>query len=220
MSDRRSYGDPCGIARALDLIGERWAVLVVRELVLGPKRFTDLRKALPGLSPDVLTERLRDMEQAGVVVRRTLRPPTRSRVYELTEWGRELEPVVLALGRWGSRAPFPSGAGPLGIDAFVLALKTLFDPPAAGGFKASYELRLGEYRFLARVSGRRLEIKRGDGERPDAVIEADTGSLSAVLWHRRRLGEAVRAGDIEIRGSRTAVERFLKLFPAPKPAAA
>jgi len=220
MSDRRTYGDPCGIARALDVVGERWAVLVVRELVLGPKRFTDLRKALPGSSPDVLTERLRDLEQAGVVVRRTLPPPAGSRVYELTEWGRELEPVVVALGRWGSRAPFPSGAGPLGIDAFVLALKTLFDPTAAGGFKAGCELRLGEHRFLARVSGRRLEIKRGGGEHPDAVIETDTSSLSAVLWHRRHLGEALRAGDIEIEGSRTAVERFLQLFPAPKPAAA
>jgi len=218
MSDRRSYGDPCGIARSLDLLGERWAVLVVRELVLGPKRFTDLRKALPGLSADVLTERLRDMEQAGVVARRTLAPPAGSRVYELTDWGRELEPVLLALGRWGSRAPFPSGAGPLGIDAFVLALKTLFDPTAAGGLKASYELRIGEYRFLARVNGRRLTIKRAGAEHPDAAIEADTGGLSAVLWHGRRLGEAVRVGDIKIEGSRPAVERFLQLFPAPKPA--
>src|SRR5258706_120419 len=103
MTDRRSYGDPCGIARALDLVGERWALLVVRELVLGPKRFTDLRDGLPGLSPDVLTERLRDLEQAGIVRRRTLAPPAGSRVYELTGWGRELEPVLVALGRWGSR---------------------------------------------------------------------------------------------------------------------
>src|SRR5260370_4475458 len=114
MSDRRTSEDPCGIARALDVAGERWAVLVVRELVLGPKRFTDLRKALPGSSPDVLTERLRDLEQAGVVVRRTLPPPAGSRVYELTEWGRHLEPDVGAARASGRPAPVPSGAGPTG----------------------------------------------------------------------------------------------------------
>jgi hypothetical protein len=189
----------------------------VRELVLGPKRFSDLRSSLPGVSPDVLTERLRDLEMAGVVVRQTLPPPAASRVYELSEWGRELEPVVLALGRWGSRAPFPAGASQLGVDAFVLALKTLFDPSLARGLKASYGLRLGEDRFHARVGGKGLEITRSAAGAHDAVIEGNTASLSAVLWHGRRLGEALNSGDVRIEGSRTAVERFLSLFPAPKP---
>src|SRR5919205_66330 len=100
MGNRRSYGDRCGIARALDLVGERWALLVVRELLLGPKRFTDLRAGLPHVSPDVLAQRLRELEQAGVLRRGTLPPPAASRIYELTGRGRELEPVVLALGRW------------------------------------------------------------------------------------------------------------------------
>src|SRR5437667_12529968 len=98
MATRRSYGDPCGIARALDLVGERWAVLVVRELLLGPKRFTDLRRGLPNLSPDVLAQRIRELELASIVRRRKLPPPAASQVYELTEWGRELEPALLALG--------------------------------------------------------------------------------------------------------------------------
>jgi DNA-binding HxlR family transcriptional regulator len=204
----------------MDLLGERWGVLVVRELVLGPKRFTDLRNALHGLSPDVLTERLRDLEQAGVVVRRTLPPPAGSRVYELSEWGLELEPVVIALGRWGSRAPFPPGAGQLGIDAFVLALKTLFDPATADGLKARYQILLGEQRFHARINARRFEITRAGVEHPEAVIEGDIPSLSAVLWHGRRLSEAVLAGDIRIEGSRPAAERFLRLFPPPTPASA
>jgi hypothetical protein len=127
---------------------------------------------------------------------------------------------VLALGRWGSRAPFPAGAAKLGVDAFVLALKTLFDPSSAGGLKGTYELRLGEDRFHARVSGKRLDITRDSVEHPDAVIEADTSEFSAVLWHGRRLGEAVRKGDIRIQGSRPAVEGFFRLFPAPKPACA
>jgi DNA-binding HxlR family transcriptional regulator len=102
VTSLRTYGDPCGIARALDVVGERWALLVVRELLLGPKRFTDLRTGLPGASQNVLAQRLRELEQARVVRRRRLPPPARIWVYELTEWGLELEPVVLALGRWGS----------------------------------------------------------------------------------------------------------------------
>src|SRR5512132_2738011 len=138
MATKRTYGDRCGIARALDVVGERWALLVVRELLLGPKRFTDLRAGLPGLSPDVLSQRLRELEQAGLVRRRKLAPPAGSRVYELTERGVALEPVVLALGRWGASSPFPPGDAGIGVDAFVIALRTLFDPRAADGLRASY----------------------------------------------------------------------------------
>ena len=113
------------------MVGERWALLVVRELLLGPKRFTDLRSGLPHVGPDVLSQRLRELEDAGVVRRGTLPPPAGSRVYELTERGKELEPVILGLGRWGSRAPFPAEPGELGVDALMLALKTLFDPVRA-----------------------------------------------------------------------------------------
>src|ERR671932_1050136 len=107
MATMRSYQDGCAVAHALDFVGERWALLVVRELLLGPKRFTDLRTGLPGVSPNVLAQRLRELEQAGVVRRRRLPPPAASQVYELTEWGVDLEPVLTALGRWGSRSPAP-----------------------------------------------------------------------------------------------------------------
>ena len=215
MANKRKYGDRCGIARALDLIGERWALLVVRELLLGPKRFTDLRAGLPHVSPDVLSQRLRELERDGIVQRRTLAPPAGARVYELTDSGMELEPVILALGRWGSTAPFPPGDARLGVDSAILALRTLFDPSAADGLSASYELRFGEQRFHARVADGRLEVARGAADDPDASIETDTGTLSALLWHGRRLPEALRARDIAIEGSRPAVERFLRLFPLP-----
>jgi DNA-binding HxlR family transcriptional regulator len=218
MATKRTYGDPCGIARALDLVGERWALLVVRELVLGPKRFTDLRAGLPNLSPDVLAQRLRELEQAGIVRRRKLPPPAGSRVYELTEWGRELEPVVIALGRWGSRAPFPPGDAQLGVDAMMLALQTVFDPSAADGLSASYELRFGEHTFHARVSDGGLELARESANAPDAIIGTDTGTLAAVLWHGRPLGDARRDRAIKLEGSRSAVERFLKAFPPPRQA--
>jgi DNA-binding HxlR family transcriptional regulator len=220
MANRRTYGDRCGVARALDLVGERWALLVVRELLLGPKRFTDLRSGLPHLSPDVLSQRLRELEEAGIVQRRKLAPPAASRVYELTPRGRELEPVVLGLGRWGSTAPFPRGEARIGVDSAVLALKTLFDPAAADGLSASYELRLGEHTFRARVADGRLDVARGSADQPDAIVETEPGTLSMVLWHDRPLAEAVGSGDLAIEGSRPAVERFLGLFPLPESAAA
>jgi DNA-binding HxlR family transcriptional regulator len=144
METMRTYGDGCAIARGLDLVGERWALLVVRELLLGPKRYTDLRRGLPNASPNVLSERLRELEREGVVRRRKLPPPAGSRVYELTDWGRELEETVMALGRWAARSPSQPSDAPIGVDSIVLALRARFDPHAAHGLGAGYELRLGE----------------------------------------------------------------------------
>ena len=214
MATRRTYGDRCGVARALDVVGQRWALLIVRELLLGPKRFTDLRAGLPNLSPDVLSQRLRELEQAGLLRRRKLAPPAGARVYELTERGLALEPVVLELGRWGSETAFPAGAAAFGADSFVIALKTLFDPGAADGLDLTVELRLGEDGFRSRVAGGQLEIVRGNAGAPDATIASDPGTLAAVLWHGRPLAEALRTGDVEIEGSTPAVRRFLSVFPA------
>lgn len=220
MPDKRSYGDSCGIARALDLVGERWALLVVRELVLGPKRFTDLRTGLSGCSPDMLAQRLRDLEQAGVVRRRKLPPPVSARVYELTEWGRELEPVLLALGRWGSRSSLPSDPPALGVDALVVALKTMFDPARAGGAQSDFQLRLGDEEFVVRVGGGTLDLWRGQADAPAAVLETDPGTLAALLWHGFPEAEAVAAGSLRLAGSRRAANRFLRLFPPTAPARA
>jgi DNA-binding HxlR family transcriptional regulator len=216
MSGRRSYGDRCGISRALDLVGERWALLIVRELVLGPKRFSDLRAGLPHVSADVLSQRLRELEQAGVLTRRTLPPPAGARVYELTPWGAELEPVVLALGRWGSRAPFPPDADSFGPDSAMLALKTVFSPSAATGLTAVYGVRLRDQPFVAEVADGRLRVTRGEPARPPAAeIATDPDTLAAVLWHGAGLDGAIAAGDVTLTGERAAAERFLALFPAP-----
>lgn len=211
----RTYGDPCGIARALDLVGERWALLVVRELLLGPKRFTDLRTGLPGASRNVLSQRLRELEQAGIVQRRKLGPPAGAWVYELTDWGRDLEPVVLALGRWGSRAPSMPGAE-LSVDALMLALKTTFDPRAAG-LRARYELRLGEDRFRVEVADGQIELARGGADQPDAAIETDSATLRSLVFGDRQLADALHAGAFTFTGDRQAVAHFLHLFPRPAP---
>lgn len=218
MATMRTYGDRCGVARALDIVGERWALLVVRELVLGPKRFTDLRAGLPRLSTDVLAQRLRELDESGVVQRRKLPPPAASQVYELTEWGFELEPVVLALGRWGARAPGPPDNAAMSFDAHIMSLMTLFDPELAEGFDASLELRLEEHRFRAEVADGELEVVRGDAIAPDVTIETDPGTLIALVHGHRQLAEALSAGDIEIAGDEQVAERFLGLFPLPEPA--
>jgi DNA-binding HxlR family transcriptional regulator len=217
MATRRTYGDRCGIARALDVVGERWALLVVRELLLGPKRFTDLRSGLPHVSPDVLSQRLRELEESGIVRRGKLPPPAGSRIYELTERGRALEPVVLELGRFGSVAPFPAGAQ-IGVDALAIALKTLYAPSATDGLPATYELRLGEDRFSIQIAGGRLDIARGSADAPHATIESDPGTLATVLWHGGKLAEARRSGDLKISGSEEAAKRFLAMFPLPRAA--
>jgi DNA-binding HxlR family transcriptional regulator len=213
----RTYGEGCAAAHALDLVGERWALLVVRELVLGPKRFTDLRAGIAHASPNVLAQRLRELEQAGVVRRRKLPPPAASWVYELTEWGAELEPVIMQLGRWGARSPLrPRDAG-MSVDSLILALRTMFDPDAAGSLGARIELRLGEERFCAEVrDGRFFELERGSVEGPDASIEADPGTLAALIFEGGSLSAALRRGAVSIEGDRRVVTRFLRLFPLPE----
>jgi DNA-binding HxlR family transcriptional regulator/putative sterol carrier protein len=218
MATRRTYGDGCAIARGLDLVGERWALLVVRELLLGPKRYTDLQRGLPNASPNVLSERLRELERDGVVRRRKLPPPAGSRVYELTEWGRGLEDVVIALGHWGAHSPAPSGEAPVGVDSMVLALDSRFASGEADGLHAVYELRLGDDRFRIDVADGEIELARGEADGAGATIETDPDTLAAVLWGGQSLTATERSGRITITGDRAAAKRFFGLFPVPDPA--
>ena len=209
MAAKRTYGDRCGIARALDLVGERWALLIVRDLLLGPKRFTDLRAGLPHVSPDVLSQRLRELEEAGIVRRTKLPPPAATRVYELTDRGQALEPIVIELGRWGSATPIADADAELGVDSAVIALKTVFDPSAADGLAETYELRLNDQPFRISVADGRLEAARGSADRPAAVIDTDPPTLATVLWH------GGRRSDLRIEGDKAAARRFMSLFPLP-----
>jgi DNA-binding HxlR family transcriptional regulator len=202
---RRSYGQYCGLARALDLVGERWALLVVRELVLGPKRFTDLAQGLPGIGTNVLSARLKELEAAGVVGRRRLPPPAASTVYELTERGRALEPALLALGRWGAQSlpPRPT-AEPLRSEWLALALRALF--VAGAGFEGSVELRLSEGVYAARADNGSLAVVAGPAESPELVVEASNDELLGVL-----VGALPRA-TLRVEGDEKALTRFLGSF--------
>ncbi|MDB5026620.1 MAG: transcriptional regulator, HxlR family [Candidatus Eremiobacteraeota bacterium] len=217
MATRRSYGsydDGCAAAHALDVVGERWALLVVRELILGPKRFTDIRAGVPGASANLLSQRLRELEEAGVLQRRTLGPPSGANVYELTEWGLGLETVLQALGRWGAQSPaMPHGAS-IGTDTMILALRTMFDPEAARGIDVTLEFRFGRDRFRGRAADGEMLLERGSAKDAAAIVTTEASTLTHIVFHGRSLDEAIAAGEVRVEGDRGALQRFLAIFPS------
>lgn len=217
MVGKRRYDEGCAVSHALDLIGERWALLIVRELLLGPKRFTDLRAGMPGASADVLAQRLREMTEAGVVRRNKLPPPAASEVYELTDWGADLEPIVTHLGRWGSRSASLNPAADSSVDSLVLSLRALFNPQAAQGFHATVGLRLSGNEFTVEIADGRLQVMRGGAEHRAATLDTDRRTLAGLLYGGCPLEDALRAGDATIGGETEVIARFLELFPLPAP---
>ena len=211
---RRTYDDGCGIARALDLVGERWALLVIRELVLGPKRFTDLRAGLPGVSANILSQRLRELEESGVILRRRLEPPAGSWVYELTDRGRGLEHIILDLGSWGLQSTSSTPDAHIGADSVILSMRSRFNPKAASDLHAEYELRLDGYRFRAVVEGGSIDLARGAAEHADAVIETTPSRLDSVVSGELSVTELLQTGAATVEGDLAAVERFATLFSA------
>ncbi|MDR0345725.1 MAG: winged helix-turn-helix transcriptional regulator [Nocardiopsaceae bacterium] len=204
----RSYGDQCGVARSLDVIGERWALLIVRELLLGPKRFNDLLAGLPGASPNVISQRLRELAGNDVVRHRDLGPPARVGVYELTGWGRELEPVVLHLGQWGTRAPLPEAAG-WSLDSLLIALQGTTDPAVVNG---RYELRVGTDVVTVDGTSGSVRMRRGTADRPQAVLTTDADTLHAVALGMRPIAEAARSGELRLDGDRPAIGALTSLL--------
>jgi DNA-binding HxlR family transcriptional regulator len=206
----RSYGDQCGVARSLDVIGERWALLIVRELLLGPKRFNDLLAGLAGASPNVISQRLRELTGSGVIRQRDLGPPARVRVYELTDWGRELEPVVLHLGQWGTRAPLPEAAR-WGLDSLLLALQATADPAVVNG---RYELWVGADVFTVDGTSGSVRVRRGTADRPDAALTTDADTLHAMALGKRSIAETVESGDLRLDGDPPAISGLTSLLLA------
>ena len=213
MAPVHRYDDPCGVARALDLVGDRWALLVVRELLFGPKQFTQLRGGLHSVSPNVLSQRLRDLEDAGLVRREVLDPPASVAVYELTERGSALEPILTELGRWGSQLPM-TASNELSVSALLLALKTVFDPVSTPD--ATYALCVDGEWFRVDVTDRSIDIACGRPERADVFLETDVATLRAVAFGRQPLRAAEKAGRLHITGGRGAATHFPKMFSARK----
>lgn len=208
----RSYGQFCGLARALDLVGERWALLLVRDLLVSPKRFTDLRNGLPKIPSNVLSTRLRELEDAGIVARRALPRPESGVVYELTDYGRELEDVVLRLGRWGAaRLGEPRPGEVLTPDAMVMALRAMYRVDAAAGVHASFQVELGPTVFHARVEDGALSTGVGPLEGADLVIAA--GPAILALFNGEVTAADAIAGDlVALTGDSGLLQTFTEIF--------
>jgi len=206
---KRSYDDACGTAHALDLIGERWALLVLRELMLGPRRFSELKGDLPGISANVLSQRLDELEARGLARKLRLPPPASVQVYEATAWGLEAEPIVQALGRWAARSPRHDPTLPISGVSILLSLRTMIDRDKASDIDATIGFRFGESGYVAKLHEGAITVARGLAEDCDVVFTAAPTALAAVVYGGAPLDSIGIEGDIAL------AKRFTTLFPLP-----
>ena len=207
--EKRRYEDACGLAHALELIGERWAMLVLRELAYGPRRFSGLKADLTGISANVLAQRLGELEARGLVRRIRLAPPASVQVYEATEWGLEAIPTIAALGKWAARSPAHDPTLPMSHVSVMMSLQTLLSPERAKGIDARIGFRLGDIGYVATLSGGQLTIARGEVKDCDVTFSGSTQDMVAVIHGGAPLDL------IEVEGDMALAARFVTLFPLP-----
>ncbi len=209
---KRAYGQYCGFARALEIVGERWGLLIIRDLLVGPKRFTDLRRGLPRIPSNILSDRLKELEDAGVVQRRVLPRPAGSIVYELTEHGGDLEDAVLALGRWGARSLGDPRPGEIiTVASVIMAMRTTFRPDAAKDLRASYELRLGDVILNMQIEDGSLRVAEGSLPEADLIIEAGP-AIKTLMAREVTPAEAIANGLVRLTGNAELLGRFVEMF--------
>jgi DNA-binding HxlR family transcriptional regulator len=205
----KRYDDACGLAHALELIGERWALLVLRELMLGPRRFSELKADLPGISANVLTQRLGELERRGLARRTKLPPPASVQVYEATDWGQEARPLMGQLGKWAARSPLHDPSLPISHVSAMLSLETMIDPERAKGMKAKIGFRMGDVDYVGELARGRLDIERGDTSGLDVVFSGEPAALVGVVYGGAPLETIGVEGDVSL------ARRFVTLFPLP-----
>ncbi|APE43489.1 hypothetical protein BOO69_08745 [Sulfitobacter alexandrii] len=214
MARKKPYDDGCATAHALEIIGERWALLIVRELVPGPLRFTDIKAALPGISSNILTNRLADLERDGIVVRRSLPHPASTVVYALTDWGAELKPLIRELGRWAVRSPGMTPGKPMSPASIGMSFETMFDASRAAGVDMVVQLDLGGRPQTLRIRDGRLTVAAGTVDVAHLRLSGDPTALASVVYG----GVAPEAaGGLEIAGDPALLRRFAGFFPLPAP---
>ncbi|MFL6760042.1 winged helix-turn-helix transcriptional regulator [Sphingomonas sp.] len=206
---KRPYDDACGLAHALELVGERWAMLVLRELAYGPRRFSELKADLPGISANVLSQRLAELEARSLVRRVRLPPPASVQVYEATEWGLEAVPVIASLGRWAARSPLHDPTLPMSHVSFMMSLQTLLSPERSRGMDARVGFKMGDIGYVATLCGGRLAIERREPEDCDATFAGTPMQLVAAIHGGLGLETVKVTGDMEL------AKRFVTLFPLP-----
>src|SRR3954467_10527773 len=212
MAEHR-YHQYCGLARALDIAGDRWTLLIVRELMPGPRRFTDLIEGLPGVSRKLLTERLRALEDEGIIARNELPPPAARQVYELTEEGRDLAEAMVPLVAWGARrlgerAPNESFHPRWG----ALAMATFADRDAARGVSETYQYEVGESVFHFIVNDGSIQLREGRASDPDVVLSTDEETFADIASGKETGSSATAAGAMSITGDRQAAKRVGKIL--------
>jgi DNA-binding HxlR family transcriptional regulator/putative sterol carrier protein len=210
---KRSYDQWCAVARSLDIVGERWTMLIARDLLVGPKRYKDILDGLPGIGTNLLARRLRELEAQGLVERRQLPAPASATVYALTEQGAALEPVVFALGRWGFQflgRPRPSDA--MLPDPFFVSLRASFRPERAKALSERYAFRIGDRVFEVVVSDGRCTTREGGATAPDVTFTSDPATLFALRRRELTPTQAISRGNVKVEGDPKALERFVNVF--------
>ena len=212
------YADACGTAHALDLVGDRWAMLIMRELMLGPKRFGEIRAALPGISANMLSRRLAELERDLLLCRRRLDPPNAVQLYALTPWGLELEPLLCGLGRWAARSPGHDPTLPISASSLVLSLRTMFDPDKGAWLTLCFELAMEAEWFAGRVAGRRFEIIRGRAPDAELRVAGSPARLAAAIYGGAPLEDLRATGELSIQGDAQMARRLFECFVLPSKA--
>lgn len=209
LEPKRRYDDACGTAHGLELIGERWALLVLRELMLGARRFSQLKEDLPGISANVLTQRLAELEERGLVVKKRLPPPASVQVYEATEWGLEAEPIVQVLGRWAARSPHHDPTLPISGVSILLSFRTMIDEKKAKGLDARIGFIFDDDHYVARLKKGRFKVAKGDTSGVDLLFAGAPSALAAIVYGGAPLELMTVTGDLSL------ANRFRTLFPLP-----
>jgi DNA-binding HxlR family transcriptional regulator len=207
--DKRRYEDACGLAHAMELLGERWAMLVLRELAYGPRRFSELKADLPGISANVLAQRLTELEARSLVRKTKLPPPASIQVYEATEWGLEVVPLIASLGRWAARSRWHNPTLRMSHVSVVMSLQTLISPERADGLRARIGFRFGDISYVATIHDGRLDVERGPVEDCDVEFSGTPSDIAAVIHGGAPLESVDVKGDMEL------AKRFITLFPLP-----
>ena len=213
---RRWYDDACGTALGLELLGERWSLLVVRELIFGGRRFSDLRGGLPGISANILTMRLEGLERVGVVQRRTLPPPASVQIYELTAWGYEAEVILRELGRWATRSPLHDPTLPLSSASLLMSFKAMYSPERAKGEAVTVGFRFGADSFVIDFGPEDVRARRADPGDCGLTLATNPMSLASIIYGGRPVADAEAKGELTLTGDRQLLDRFVSWFPLPE----
>ena len=214
--DKRWYDDACGTALGLELLGERWSPLIVRELMFGGRRFSELRGSLLGISANILTMRLEGLERVGIVQRRILPPPASIQIYELTRWGYEAEVILRELGRWATRSPLHDPTLPLSTASLLMSFRTMYSAKRAKGKAATVGFQFGADGFVVDFGPEGVRPQRADPSGCALTVTATPMSLASLVYGGRAVADAEAEGELTLTGDRQLFDRFLTWFPLPE----